>query len=125
MKLYRTTKVVNPGQLNDELSATPGLGPVAGTASFFLSYRPAASEVVIGYPDSVDEGVVAAVVAAHVPGAVTPPPDTTRPPALPQAIRDKLAPGGGTFTNAEQMVYNRWVYLVLRWLAKQATGQAE
>lgn len=125
MKIYRVTKVVNPNQLTDELSATPGLAPVGGVASFFLTYRPATGGLTIGYPDAVDESVVAGVVAAHVPQAVTVPPDTVRPPALPQAIRDKLQPGGGAFTAAEQMTYNRWVYLALRWLARQVTGAAE
>lgn len=125
MPIYRTTKAVNQAQLTDELSATPGLAPVNGTASFFLTYRPATTEVVIGYPDSVPESVVAGVVAAHVPQAVTAPPDTTRPPALPQAMRDKLAPGGGQFTNAEQMIFNRWMYLCLRWLARMMQGSAE
>ena len=57
-------------------------------------------------------------------GSVTPPPDTT-PPPLPQALRDKLQPGGGAFTAAEQMQFNRWQYQVDRFIRRTLMGSAE
>lgn len=119
-------------KLYDELlAALPALRPVAVTdapypvAQLGLAAGATANEVIAETPDTVTAAQVQAVVNVHDPTPPPLPPDSTRPPALPQALRDKLQPGGGSFTAAEQMIYNRWVYLVLRWLARQTTGSAE
>ena len=113
-------------KLQDELiAAIPALAPVNNRAVFALTGNEATGAVKLYVADAVDPAQVKAVVNAHTPAPLAAPADSTRPPALPQALRDKLRPGGGAFTAAEQMTYNRWVYLVLRWLARMLTGGAE
>lgn len=117
---------LNLDKFNDDLIAAniPGLAPVNGVASYTL-LRTGTNTVVLTVADSVDWSLVQAVVNAHTATAPTRPADTTRPDGLPQALRDKLQPGGGAFTAAEQMAYNRINEQRWRYMLRVLTGSAE
>lgn len=104
----------------------PSLAPVSGMASYQL-YQSAPQAMTLtsrALISDADVTALQALAAAHTGQASAPKPDTQRPPALPAGIRDKLR-AGTALTNAEQTTYNRWVYLVLRWLARAVFGSAE